>query len=77
MAACWVNPPRLVAACKAARDPYATFAWALIAEHQNHNSMAATTYSITSARSRIEGGTVRPSAFAVLRLTAISNFVGN
>jgi hypothetical protein len=35
-------------------------------------------HSITwSARSRIEGGTVRPSALAVLRLTTISNLVGN
>src|SRR5262249_14044369 len=35
-------------------------------------------YSITSsARSRIGSGTARPSALAVLRLTAISNFVGN
>jgi hypothetical protein len=34
--------------------------------------------SITSsARSRIDGGTARPSAFAVLRFTAISNLVGN
>src|SRR5262249_46000533 len=35
-------------------------------------------HSITSsARSRIDGGTARPSAFAVLRFTTISNFVGN
>src|SRR6266566_6300061 len=35
-------------------------------------------YSITSsARSRIDGGTARPSALAVLRFTTISNFVGN
>src|SRR5262249_24762377 len=35
-------------------------------------------HSITSsARSRIDWGTVRPSALAVLRLTTISNFVGN
>jgi hypothetical protein len=34
--------------------------------------------SITSsARSRVDGGTARPSAVAVLRFTAISNFVGN
>jgi hypothetical protein len=35
-------------------------------------------YSITSsARTRIDGGTARPSALAVLRFTIISNFVGN
>ena len=34
-------------------------------------------YSITSsARTRIDGGTVRPSALAVLAFTAISNFTG-
>jgi hypothetical protein len=34
-------------------------------------------YSITlSARPSIEGGTARPSALAVLRLTISSNFVG-
>src|SRR5262249_13335389 len=38
----------------------------------------ALVHSITSsARSRIDGGTARPSALAVLRFTAISNFVGN
>jgi hypothetical protein len=30
----------------------------------------------SSARARIEGGTVRPSALAVLRLTTSSNLVG-
>jgi len=36
-----------------------------------------TSYSMTSsARARIEGGTVRPSAFAVLRLTTSSNVAG-
>ena len=35
-------------------------------------------YSITSsARTRIDRGTSRPSALAVLRFTAISNLVGN
>jgi hypothetical protein len=35
-------------------------------------------YSITSsARSKIDCGTVRSSALAVLRLTTISNFTGN
>jgi hypothetical protein len=34
-------------------------------------------YSITSsARTKIDGGTVRPSALAVLAFTAISNFTG-
>jgi hypothetical protein len=34
-------------------------------------------YSITSsARASSDGGTVRPSTLAVLRLTTISNFVG-
>ena len=40
--------------------------------------VCGTLYSITSsARSIIDGGTARPSALAVLRFTAISNFVGN
>jgi hypothetical protein len=35
-------------------------------------------YSITSsARSRIDGGTARPSALAALRFTTISNLVGS
>jgi hypothetical protein len=38
----------------------------------------APVYSITSsARSRIDRGTSRPSALAVLRFTTISNLVGN
>jgi hypothetical protein len=32
---------------------------------------------ISSARTKIEVGTVRPSAMAVLRFTTISNFVGS
>src|SRR5258708_39111380 len=36
-----------------------------------------TAYSITaSARARSDGGTVRPSVLAVLRLMTLSNFVG-
>src|SRR6202022_3815030 len=39
---------------------------------------AASRYSITSsARSRIDGGTARPSALAVLAFKAISNFTGS
>src|SRR6516225_4575374 len=39
--------------------------------------IAAPHYSMTSfARARIDGGTVRPSAFAVFRLTTNSNRVG-
>ena len=39
--------------------------------------LQVTGYSITSsARASIEGGTVRPSAFAVFRLTISSNLVG-
>ena len=35
-------------------------------------------YSMTSsARSRIDGGTARPSALAVLRFTTISNLTGS
>src|SRR5262249_3922674 len=34
-------------------------------------------HSISSARSRIDWGTARPSALAVLRFTTISYFVGN
>ena len=45
------------------------------ASQQQHQ--LAVYYSITSsARSRIAGGTVRPSALAVLRLTTSSNLVG-
>jgi hypothetical protein len=37
----------------------------------------AAVHSITSsARTKIDGGTVRPSALAVLAFTAISNFTG-
>src|SRR5215472_13136080 len=44
---------------------------------QDRTSFAWRTHSITSsARARSEGGTVRPSAFAVLRLMTSSNFVG-
>src|SRR5262249_55029504 len=41
------------------------------------NEIPPSNHSITSsARSRIDCGTVRPSALAALRLTAISNLVG-
>ena len=46
------------------------------AAHQEHQ-LAAFHHSMTSsARARIDGGTVRPSALAVLRLTTSSNVVG-
>src|SRR6516162_7673714 len=50
-----------------------------ISRHRQSNCFALRNlYSITSsARSKIDCGTVRPSALAVLRLTTISNFVGN
>src|SRR6516164_10426337 len=42
------------------------------------DELAASNHSITSsARVSMVGGTMRPSALAVLRFTAISNFVGN
>src|SRR5262249_35799259 len=42
------------------------------------SSSSSRSYSIiSSARSRIDGGTASSSALAVLRFTAISNFVGN
>src|SRR5262245_2253066 len=41
------------------------------------NELAASHSITSSARSRIDGGTARPSAFAVLRLTTISNLAGN
>ena len=42
------------------------------------DEVAAPNHSITSsARSKIDCGTARPSALAVLRLTTISNLVGN
>src|SRR5207249_1429742 len=45
------------------------------AAQQEHEFAAV--HSITSvARARIDGGTVRPSALAVLRLTTSSNVVG-
>jgi hypothetical protein len=40
-------------------------------DNSNHHSITS------SARSRIDGGTARPRALAVLRFTAISNFVGS
>src|SRR5438105_1929328 len=44
---------------------------------QVERQQRAIAHSMTSvARERIEGGTVRPSASAVLRLTTSSNFVG-
>ena len=42
-----------------------------------HTGLGGVAYSITSsARDRIDGGTVRPSAFAVLTLMTSSNVVG-
>jgi len=47
-------------------------------ERWRPNFLALQTYSMTSsARSKIDCGTVRPSDLAVLRFTTISNFVGN
>jgi len=44
---------------------------------EQRDELAATAHSITSsARNKIDGGTVRPSALAVLAFTAISNFTG-
>ena len=42
-----------------------------------HRSKTYPHSMISSARSLIDGGTARPSALAVLRLTIISNFVGD
>src|SRR6516225_8375032 len=44
------------------------------AEQQHH--LAARHSMTSSARARIDGGTVRPSACAVFRLTTSSNLVG-
>src|SRR5271169_4111270 len=45
--------------------------------HAPEQQVSATYYSITSsARARIDGGTVKPSALAVLRLTTSSKVVG-
>jgi hypothetical protein len=42
-----------------------------------HNGLGGPAYSITlSARARIDGGMVRPSAFGVLRFMTSSNLVG-
>src|SRR5262249_3522618 len=43
---------------------------------KDHQKLAAVHSITSSARARIEGGTVRPSSFAVLRLTTSSNVVG-
>src|SRR5207237_2395759 len=43
---------------------------------EQQQQLAAVHSMTSSARVRIEGGTVRPSAFAVLRLTTSSNRVG-
>src|SRR6516225_11280607 len=47
------------------------------ADQKSHAKQPASSHSITSsARARIEGGMVRPSALAVFRLTTSSNVVG-
>src|SRR6266566_3756521 len=57
------------------------FSRALFQQHRpiaDLGSRVTWTYSITSsARARSEGGTARPSAFAVLRLTESTTLVGN
>jgi hypothetical protein len=51
--------------------------WAGLPPAGSHQLTAGALYSITSsARASSEGGTVRPSAFAVLRLITSSNLVG-
>jgi hypothetical protein len=52
--------------------------WANCGPRRNAANWVPLPYSITSvARSRMDGGTARPSVLAVLRFTAISNLVGN
>ena len=66
------------ATISSAFDPEETFGQAPSCNRQRHNSLTLTAYSITSsARSKNDSGIVRPIALAVLRFTAISNFVGN
>src|SRR5215467_13608832 len=51
--------------------------WAGLSQAGSHQLCGWRTYSITSsARARREGGIVRPSAFAIVRLIANSYFVG-
>src|SRR6267378_7839123 len=60
------------------REPLCVFqVFAGIAQFDAHRSIRLVIYSITwSARPRTDGGIVRPSAFAVLRLMTNSNLVG-
>jgi hypothetical protein len=75
-------PPLMAAARVAARvtsltcqEP--TFTRPLPNRRSRPEAAIRLSYSITSsARARIEGGTVRPSSLAVLRLTTSSNLVG-
>src|SRR5215469_13734649 len=60
-----------------AHQPLPRTGWALEAEKRTAIHAECGCYSMTSsARERIDGGTVRPRASAVLRLTTSSNVVG-
>ena len=57
-------------------DPEPPFVPALGCKRRSHNFFACAAYSITSsARSRIDGGTASPSAFAVLAFNTVSNLI--
>src|SRR6516165_9674745 len=66
------------ATIRSALDPEETFAQMLSCERPSLTTFVLAAYSITSsARSKVNGGTARPSALAVLRFRTISYFVGN
>ena len=61
-----------------AYDPKRLFAQRMTCKYHKPQLCGPAAYSITSsARSKIDGGTARPSALAVLRFMTIWNFVGN
>ena len=61
-----------------AYDPQRLFAQRLTCKRHKPQLSGLAAYSITSvARNRIDRGTARPSALAVLRFTIISNLVGS
>ena len=64
-----IDPPELLGARGCAEEAYRAI--------RKQQDQVATPHSITSsARARIEGGTVRPSDLAVWRLMTSSNLVG-
>ena len=58
-------------------DPEYNGSYLFITAQKKRDDLAAIHSITSSARSRIDGGTVSPSAVAVLRFTTISNLVGS